>query len=43
LHFDLLRDMKRINAHLAAVAFPVFEDLGELLPSRHRDNAAAKR
>jgi len=41
LHLDLLRDMKRINAHLAAAAYPVLEDLGELLPSRHRDTAAA--
>src|SRR5437763_594695 len=41
LHLDLLRDMKRINAHLAAAAYPVLEDLGELLPSRHRREPAA--
>src|SRR6267154_4327094 len=36
MHLDVLRDMKRINAHLAAAAYPVLENLGELLPSRHR-------
>src|SRR5437762_2394136 len=36
LHLDVLRDMKRINAHLAAAAYPVLDNLGELLPSRHR-------
>jgi phosphate:Na+ symporter len=41
LHLDLLRDMKRINAHLAAAAYPVLDDLGELLPSRHRNKALA--
>ena len=36
LHLDLLRDAKRINAHLAAAAYPVLERMGELLPSRLR-------
>ena len=36
LHLDLLRDAKRINAHLAAAAYPVLERIGELLPSRLR-------
>jgi phosphate:Na+ symporter len=36
LHLDALRDMKRINAHLAAAAYPVLDRLGELLPSRLR-------
>jgi len=39
LHLDLLRDAKRINAHLAAAAYPVLERLGELLPSRLRREA----
>jgi phosphate:Na+ symporter len=39
LHLDLLRDLKRINAHLAAAAYPVLEKLGELLPSRLRQDA----
>ena len=34
LHLDILRDLKRVNAHLAAAAYPVLEDRGELLPSR---------
>ncbi|HZT89418.1 MAG TPA: Na/Pi cotransporter family protein [Stellaceae bacterium] len=42
LHLDVLRDLKRINAHLAAAAYPVLDRLGELLPSRlrHGDDAA---
>ena len=36
LHLDVLRDLKRINAHVAAAAYPVLERLGELLPSRLR-------
>lgn len=34
LHLDILRDLKRVNAHLAASAYPVLEGHGELLPSR---------
>jgi phosphate:Na+ symporter len=37
LHLDLLRDIRRVNAHLvAAAAYPVLESHGELLPSRLR-------
>jgi phosphate:Na+ symporter len=36
LHLDVLRDLKRINAHIASAAYPVLEKLGELLPSRLR-------
>ena len=37
LHLDLLRDLKRVNAHLvAAAAYPVLMEQGELLPSRLR-------
>ncbi len=36
LHLDMLRDLKRINAHIAAAAYPVLEQRGELLPSRLR-------
>jgi phosphate:Na+ symporter len=39
LHLDVLRDLKRINAHVAAAAFAVLEKRGELLPSRLRRNA----
>jgi phosphate:Na+ symporter len=34
LHLDIVRDLKRVNSHLAAAAYPVLEDRGELLPSR---------
>src|SRR6202043_3405902 len=34
LHLDVLRDLKRINAHVAAAAYPVLEKRGELLSSR---------
>jgi phosphate:Na+ symporter len=43
LHLDVLRDLKRINAHIAAAAYPVLEKIGELLPSRlRRDGDAAE-
>jgi phosphate:Na+ symporter len=42
LHLDLLRDTKRINSHIAAAAYPVLERLGELLPSRLRQDAAVE-
>src|SRR5437660_12911080 len=41
LHLDVLRDLKRINAHIAAAAYPVLEKLGELLSSRLRRDAEA--
>jgi phosphate:Na+ symporter len=41
LHLDVLRDLKRINAHLTAVADSVLDHMGELLPSRLRQGAAA--
>jgi phosphate:Na+ symporter len=40
LHIDVLRDLKRINAHLTAAADPVLDRIGELLPSRLRQEAA---
>ena len=37
LHLDVLRDLKQVNAHLvAAAAYPVLRNQGELLPSRLR-------
>jgi phosphate:Na+ symporter len=39
LHLDVLRDLKRINAHLTAAADPVLGRIGELLPSRLRQEA----
>lgn len=39
LHLDLLRDIRRVNAHLvAAAAYPVLERNGALLPSRVRQD-----
>jgi phosphate:Na+ symporter len=40
LHLDLLRDMKRINAHLTSVAYPILEETGELRHSRLRKKAS---
>lgn len=42
LHLDVLRDLKRINSHIAAASYPVLERLGELLPSRLRRDADAE-
>jgi len=42
LHLDVLRDLKRINAHISAAAYPVLEKLGELLPSRLRRDTDAE-
>jgi phosphate:Na+ symporter len=30
----IVRDLNRVNAQLAAAAYPIFEGRGELLPSR---------
>ena len=40
LHLDVLRDLKRINGHLTAAADSVLDRIGELLPSRLRQDAA---
>ena len=36
LHLDVLRDLKRINAHLASVAHPILDEAGALRESRLR-------
>ncbi|HEX8665706.1 MAG TPA: Na/Pi cotransporter family protein [Beijerinckiaceae bacterium] len=36
LHLDILRDLKRINAHITSVAYPILEASGELRESRLR-------
>jgi phosphate:Na+ symporter len=41
LHLDVLRDLKRINGHLTAAADSVLDRVGELLPSRLRQDAPA--
>jgi phosphate:Na+ symporter len=39
LHLDMLRDLKRINAHVASVAYPIVEESGLLTESRLRPQA----
>ena len=34
VHLDMLRDLKRINAHIAAVAHPILDESGLLIESR---------
>ncbi len=36
LHLDILRDLKRVNAHIVSVAYPILELRGELEESRLR-------
>src|SRR5260221_3253045 len=36
LQLDIIRDLKRVNSHLAAAAYLILENQGELLPSRLR-------
>ena len=38
IHLDVLRDLKRINAHLASVSYPILENLGLLRESRLRSD-----
>lgn len=37
LHLDMLRDLKRINAHIVSVAHPIMNESGLLIESRLRD------
>ncbi|WP_454850200.1 Na/Pi cotransporter family protein [Rhizobium binxianense] len=39
LHLDMLRDLKRINAHIISVAYPIMDESGLLIESRVRDAA----
>ncbi|WP_374829261.1 PhoU domain-containing protein, partial [Paenochrobactrum pullorum] len=36
LHMDILRDLKRVNAHFASVAYPLLQQSGSLRESRLR-------
>ncbi|ENN87937.1 sodium-dependent inorganic phosphate (Pi) transporter [Rhizobium freirei PRF 81] len=36
LHLDMLRDLKRINAHIVSVAHPILDESGQLIESRLR-------
>jgi len=41
IHIDILRDLKRINSHLAAVAYSILERAGELADTRLRPSVTA--
>lgn len=41
LHLDLLRDLKRVNAHAVSVAYPIMDEDGLLVESRLREHDAA--
>ena len=43
LHLDIVRDLKRVNAHLSAAAYPVLERRGELLTSRLRQDTETEQ
>jgi phosphate:Na+ symporter len=43
LHLDILRDLKRIAAHLASVAYPILDQGGALRPSRMLDESEAAK
>lgn len=44
LHMDMLRDLRRINSHITAVAYPILDAAGELRKSRLKKRSAdAKR
>lgn len=36
VHLDVIRDLKRINAHVAAVAYPILEQAGMIGETRLR-------
>ena len=43
IHLDIIRDLKRINSHLTAVAYPILEVAGELRESRLREKKREER
>ncbi len=42
LHIDLISDLKRINSHICAIAYPILDSAGALAPSRLRESRLAK-
>jgi len=42
IHLDVIRDLKRINSHLTAVAYPILEQTGELTATRLRADERAE-
>lgn len=43
LHLDILRDLKRINAHAVSVAYPILDEEGLLIESRLRSQTAERK
>jgi phosphate:Na+ symporter len=43
LHLDILRDLKRINAHIAAIAYPILKQSGVLRESRLVDEIRSEQ
>lgn len=39
LHIDLISDLKRINSHICAIAYPILDSAGALAPNRLRTSA----
>lgn len=42
MHMDVIRDYRRINTHLAAIAYTILEESGQLRKSRLKTEKAAK-
>jgi phosphate:Na+ symporter len=42
MQLDVLRDLKRINSHLAAVAYPILEAAGQLRSPLRRNKSKSK-
>ena len=38
LHLDLISDLKRINSHICAIAYPILDSAGALVPNRLRQS-----
>ena len=43
MQLDVLRDLKRINSHLAAVAYPILEEAGQLRSPLRRNKSADQK
>ena len=43
LHMDMLRDLRRINSHITAVAYPILDAAGELRKSRLKKRGAESK
>ena len=42
LHLDLISDLKRINSHICAIAYPILDSAGALAPNRLRQSVLDK-